>query len=304
MGRTCSPTLRTGTTPMRALVTKTSSAARELGERHRPYLGAQARARRIHAARCHASRRRRPRGRRAACTIAPPLTRNTLLIVPPTTCPAAVEQQCIEAVRVLAASRAASTFSSRLRCLMPASAGFAADRQLRHAQLTHPRATRSVGAVANTVITRRGTMRPAGRVAARAPLPRVTMILSTASVGAGGCALRSRRATRRPPRAGCPVAGSPAPAAPGALPGSARDRAAHEHGLEQAIAVLQAAIVDRHRGAGNAIDPAAEHVAHGASRRPAAGRAPWRASLPAHARAPSPRRCRRRRAARHVRHRP
>ena len=126
----------------------------------------------------------RPRARRTHCSSRREITLS-----------GRIEQQRIEDAMRGRASAAASTFSSRLRCLMPASAGFSPSRNRRDAQHRRPRrsslGSAGVGPQRQQAARRTRALR---RVAAPRALPRVTMILRMARGGASATAARDLRA--------------------------------------------------------------------------------------------------------------
>ena len=253
MRKTCSPTLRTGTTPMRALVMKTSSARASSAAAIGAYLGiGKPERRRIRAARCRASRPPLPHDPRGGVTMTPPLTMNTLLIVPPT------HLARRRRAAVLRSSPRAERFARRKHVFEPVEMlearerGIRGDRQSRDAQVDTPSRTRVVGAAREH--SHHATRYRVARAARSrgGPLPRVTMSLSNARARAPRplrAAISTRKAASTDER-DAQSQRSHAPDAQDAHRESARVRA-DEHGLEQAVAVLQAAIVERarrHRG--------------------------------------------------------
>ena len=182
--------------------------------------------------------------------------------------------------RAPAASAAASTFSSRLRCLMPASAGFSPSLMVAMRRATP--STRAASArrrvpqrndAPRCLIALRGVPAPL-RTAPRhddledrerrAPSPplRRSPRASTARDANGNA---EARATQRQPRQ--------------VRVEEARAPRAHEHGFEQPIAVLQPAIVGRQSCAGHAVDPGAQRGAHSLQLRSFAERAQQAARL-------------------------
>ena len=116
------PASATGHRPIRTLVKNSSAAADEIRAPQRPLLHRDAERRRPRAARPRASRRARRRRSSGGVTRRSSSTANRLDIVPQTSSPLAVDR--IASSQPVPASLArASTFSSRFRCLMPASAG-------------------------------------------------------------------------------------------------------------------------------------------------------------------------------------
>ena len=124
-------------------------------------------ARRTRAARCRASRRPRRSDRRRGVSDLADRARRTHCSWRPRSRARRASSSSASKAPAAAASAAASTFSSRLRCLMPASAGLSASAQRRHAQ-RDAFAQRDAGSAASATATRGGARDsvPCGRVTA------------------------------------------------------------------------------------------------------------------------------------------